>query len=94
MAEVARTALLLQISELPPSMSEPRRQKITEMRHLFCEAYLEHYTQIQSISREAIACWDLPVAAARLTEGIGNDEKAGLLEIINACFSMKRGVHK
>ncbi len=84
LADVARTALLLQISELPPSMSEPRRQKITEMRHLFSEAHLEHYTQIQSIARKAIARWDLPVAAARLTEGIGNDEKAGLLEIIKA----------
>ena len=84
LADVARTALLLQISELPPSMSEPRCQKITEMRHLFSEAYLEHYTQIQSIARKAIARWDHPVAAARLTEGIGNDEKAGLLEIIKA----------
>ena len=86
LVDVARTTLLLRFSELPPSMSKPHRQKITEMRHLFCEAYLEHYTQIQSISREAIARWDLPVAAARLTEGIGNGEKSEILEIINAAF--------
>ena len=86
LADVARTTLLLQISELPSSMDEPGRQKVAELRHLFCEAYLEHYRHIQSISREAIACWVLPVAAGRLSEGIGNSEKAELLEIINAAF--------
>lgn len=86
LADVARTTLLLQISELPSSMDEPRRQKIAELRHLFCEAYLEHYRHIQSISRDAIACWVPSVAAARLAEGIGNSEKAELLEIINAAF--------
>ena len=86
LADVARTVLLLQTSELPPSMEEPRRQKVAEIRHLFCEAYLEHYRHIQSVSREAIDRWDLPVAAARLSEGIGNGEKAEILEIINAAF--------
>ena len=86
LVDVARTILLLQTSELPPSMNESRRQKIAEIRHLFCEAYLEHYRHIQSISRKAIARWELPVAAARLSEGIGDSEKAELLEIINAAF--------
>ena len=85
--DVARTALMLRVGGLPPSMDELRRQKITEMRHLFYEAYLEHYTRIQSISRKAIARWKLPVAAARLSEGIGNDEKVELLEIIRASFT-------
>ena len=87
LADIARTTLLLGISESLPSISEARRQKITEMRHLFNEAYLEHYTQMQSISREAIARWILPVAAARLSEGIGNDEKTELLDIISAAFA-------
>ena len=84
--DVARTTLLLRVGDLPPSMNERRRQKIAEMRYLFCEAYLEHYTQMQSISREAIARWELPVAAARLSEGISNDEKSELLDIIDAAF--------
>ena len=67
-------------------MNEGRRQKIVEMRYLFYEAYLERYTQMQSISRKAIARWELPVAAARLSEGISNDEKSALLDIINAAF--------
>ena len=86
LVDVARTTLLLRFSELPPSMNERHRQKITEIRHLFCEAYLEHYTHIQSTSRKAIARWELSAAAARLSEGIGNGEKAELLEIINAAF--------
>lgn len=84
--DVARTALMLRVGGLPPSTDELRRQKITEMRHLFYEAYLEHYTRIQSISRKAITQWELPVAAARLSEGVDNDEKAELLEIIRASF--------
>ena len=86
LVDVARTTLMLRVGGLPPSTDELRRQKITEMRHLFYEAYLEHYTRIQSISREAIACWEPPVAAARLSEGIGNDEKVELLKIIRASF--------
>ena len=87
LADVARTTLLLQTSELPSSMDEPRRQKAAEMRHLFCKAYLEHYRHIQSVSHEAIARWNLPVAAARLSEGIGTDEKAEILEFISAAFA-------
>ena len=86
LVDAARTNLLLRDGDLPPSMNERRRQKIAERRYLFCEAYLEHYTQMQSISREAIARWELPVAAARLSEGISNDEKSALLDIINAAF--------
>ena len=82
--DVARTALMLRVGELPPSMNEERRQKITEMRHLFYEAYLEHYTQICSVSRKTIARWELPIAAARLSESIDNDEKTQLLELIKA----------
>lgn len=85
--DVARTALMLRVGELPPSMSESRRQKITEMRHLFYEAYLEHYTHIQSILHKAIARWEPSVAAARLSEGIDNNEKTELLEIIKASFA-------
>ena len=86
LVDVARTSLLLRVGDLPPSMNERRRQKVAEMRYLFYEAYLQHYTQIQSISHKAIARWELPVAAARLSEGISNDEKSALLDIINAAF--------
>ena len=86
LVDAARTSLLLRVGDLPPSMNERRRQKIAEMRYLFSEAYLEHYTQMQSTSRKAIARWELPVAAARLSEGISNDEKSELLDIINAAF--------
>ena len=86
LVDVARTTLLLRVGDLPPAMNERRRQKIAEMRYLLYEAYLGHYTQMQSVSRKAIARWELPVAAARLSEGISNDEKSELLDIINAAF--------
>lgn len=87
MADVARTTLLLRAGGLLPSTDELRRQKITELRYLFCEAYLEYYTQIYPVSRRMIARWDPAVAADRLTEGIDYDEKTELLEFIKASFS-------
>ena len=86
LVDAARTNLLLRDGDLPPSMNEQRRQKVAEMRYLFYEAYIERYTQMQSISREAIARWELAVAAARLSEGISNAEKSELLDIIKAAF--------
>ena len=86
LADVARTALLLRAGDLPHSMNERRRQRIAEMRYLFYEAYLEHYTQMQSTSGKAITRWELPVAVARLSEGISNGEKSEILDIINAAY--------
>ncbi len=86
LVDVARTTLILRVSPLPPSASERRRQKVAEVRHLFYEAYLEHCAQIRRISREAIARWELPVAAARLSDGISEHEKTELLRIIKASF--------
>ena len=86
LVDVARTTLLLRAGELPPSASELGREKSAEMRHLFYEAYLERYTEMQSISRETVARWELPVAAARLSEGISNSETAEFLKIIEAAL--------
>lgn len=86
LADVARTTILLRFSELPPHISEPHRQKITQMRHLFSQSYLERYTQIRPVSHEAVARWKVPTAAARLTEGISNHEKAMLMDIIRAAL--------
>lgn len=87
LADVARTTLLLRVGGLLPSTDKLRRQKITELRYLFYETYLEHYTQICSVSRRAIARWEPSVAAARLTEGIDDDEQTELLACIKASFS-------
>ncbi len=84
LVDVARTSLILRVGELPPSVNERRHQKVAEVRHLFYEAYLEHCTRIQSISREAIARWELPIAAARLSERADTHEKTELLKVIKA----------
>ena len=86
LVDAAHTTLLLRVGELPPSASELGGKKSAEMRHLFYKAYLERYTQIQSISRETVARCELPVAAARLSEAIGSGEKAEFLKIIEAAL--------
>ena len=89
--DVARTTSILRVGELPPTTNARHHQKLAEMRHLFYETYIEHYTQVQSISRKAVARWEAPVVAARLSDGIGNDEKAELLEILKALVSSNPG---
>jgi aminoglycoside phosphotransferase (APT) family kinase protein len=69
LADVARTALLLQLGDPPPGT---RMRWLLQLgRGLFRAAYLRRYFQLRSeLARDALAAWELPVAAARIAEGI------------------------
>ncbi len=73
LADVARTSLLLQIG-VPPGINVPIRLMIESIRSVFHQAYLMRYMQLRSVSREQIAAWRAPIAAARLDEGIREEE--------------------
>ncbi|HKP51695.1 MAG TPA: aminoglycoside phosphotransferase family protein [Chloroflexia bacterium] len=78
LADVARTSLLLATAHLhlPSSISSiAARLLITTLRNL----YLTHYLRATRTSRAQIEAWRLPVTAARLEEGIA-EEEAWLLE--------------
>lgn len=81
LADVARTCLLLRLGE--PLPGTPRRWLINWVRGLFHSIYLRSYLQLRPASREQIAVWQLPVAAARLAENIP-EEKIQLLALIEA----------
>jgi aminoglycoside phosphotransferase (APT) family kinase protein len=85
LADVARTSLLLRLGGIPAHVNENERQQLTQMRQLFCEAYLERYLQLRPASAEAISRWEAPVAAGRLAEGFDQDER--LLAVVRKALA-------
>lgn len=79
-ADIARTLLLLQQGD-PQQPFSIDKEQISSMRSLFVDIYLKLYTKIRPISLEKIELWRLPVAAARLSEGI-KEEESRLLSIV------------
>lgn len=79
-ADVVRTLLLLQQGE-PLQPFKLDAEQIQSMRNLFIDTYLRRYAQIRSISLRNIKSWRLPIAAARLSEGI-KEEESRLLSIV------------
>jgi len=79
LADVARTALLMQHAALPPHM--PGRWLIESGRALWFWLYLRRYCQLRSVSPGQVEAWLLPMAAARLSEGIP-EEEGRLLRLI------------
>jgi aminoglycoside phosphotransferase (APT) family kinase protein len=83
LADVARTALLLHVGELP----SPRlnRWLLASPRALTRRAYVRRYLQRRPAGAEELAAWRLPIAVARLGEGIV-EERGKLLRLIeSAC---------
>jgi uncharacterized protein (TIGR02172 family) len=81
LADVARTCLLLRLGGLPSNVA--RRGFILALRTSFHTAYLRRYFQLRPGSRELLAAWQVPVAAARLEEGIVEEEDR-LIELVRA----------
>jgi aminoglycoside phosphotransferase (APT) family kinase protein len=79
LADVARTSLLFQLANLPPHT--PGRGLIEVGRAIFHRLYLRRYFQLQSASRDELRAWQLPVAVARLSEGLAEEETRLLLMI-------------
>jgi aminoglycoside phosphotransferase (APT) family kinase protein len=73
LADVARTLLLLDAGYIyagPAATRAMRRAFIAALRGW----YLRCYRQLRPYNPATLAAWDLPVTAARLSEGIGPEE--------------------
>lgn len=81
LADVARTSLLMRMAALPPHI--PGRRLIELGRALWHRLYLGRYCRLRSVSPEQIQAWNLPVAVARLSDGIA-EEEGQLLALITA----------
>lgn len=73
LADVARTTLLLRMGSVYPK-SATQRWVFRRMLALLLRSYLRRYCQLRAVTFEQLAVWELPVAAARLCEGITVEE--------------------
>ncbi|MGV3487440.1 MAG: phosphotransferase family protein [Tuberibacillus sp.] len=89
LADVARTAIILKYAALPDSSPEQVKRSFQSLREDLYESYLNTYINLSGRRIEQINEWDLPVMAARLIEGVPQEEKLTLLgrvkELINQC---------
>lgn len=86
--DVARTSYLLSKSSLPPEASPAQRVFIRLFRKIFHWLYLRRYRQLRPFSKKELKDWYRLVAAARLQEGIA-EEEARLLAIAFPCRNKK-----
>ena len=76
-ADVCRTGIILNSSIVPPGITCAQRVLIKSFRKMLYKKYIANYCKITGVTIEEIDKWLLPVAAARLAEGI--DEEAEYL---------------
>lgn len=82
-ADVARTYLLIRYAK--PKHADPDVQnELRSAQEYFAETYLKFYLEGAGIRREAVEQWLLPLAAARLSEDIHNDERAAIRRLIQS----------
>ncbi|GAS81280.1 phosphotransferase family protein [Paenibacillus amylolyticus] len=80
--DVARSWVILMSGTLPDDTEPAIRMGFEMARESLVEYYVNHYIQISGISRETIESWMLPVAAARLDEGLPAQEAEQLLKFV------------
>ncbi len=81
-ADVARTLLMFRLAELPPGSPALTRLLALFGRKVMASAYLRAYRRKRAVEMAAVRRWEIPVAAARLADGIEEETGAlvGLLE--------------
>jgi aminoglycoside phosphotransferase (APT) family kinase protein len=75
-ADVARTNLMLRVGEPPPGTSAFLRVLARVGRGILLSGYKRAYRRVRTLDQELMARWELPVAAARLSEGIKEEVPA------------------
>jgi aminoglycoside phosphotransferase (APT) family kinase protein len=75
-ADVARTDLMVRIGEPPPGTSIVVRLLALFGRRILLSRYLSAYRQQRPLDKEVMARWKIPIAAARLAEGIEEEVPA------------------
>jgi Ser/Thr protein kinase RdoA (MazF antagonist) len=81
MADVARTRMMLRLGEAPPGTSFALRALALVGRNLLVALYLRSYRRVRPLDMRAVKRWEIPVAAARLSEGI-EEEVPRLLALL------------
>ena len=84
-ADVTRTLLMLRLGEPPPGTSLTLRVMTLVGRRLLIWLYLRSYRRVRSLDMRAVERWQVPVAAARLAEGI-QEETAAVMRLLERAW--------
>lgn len=79
--------MLMKFGTLPDGTPSSVVKVISWLRHRLVKQYLRAYTRRTGMSMTDIEPWVVPVAAARLYEGIPNEEKETLVKLIREKLS-------
>ncbi|WP_150272049.1 phosphotransferase family protein [Paenibacillus tepidiphilus] len=89
-ADVARTVLLLSMGAMPPGTPFIRKIITSFFRQRLTKLYIKEYLKLSGQSYAAVNAWILPVAAARLLEGVPLGEKEQLAREIRRRLRARR----
>jgi hypothetical protein len=80
--DAARTIMILRHAVLPAEFPESVVRGFAQARTVLLHTYEETYLERTGFSREELAIWELPMMAARLVEGVPEEEKRKLLAMV------------
>lgn len=88
-ADVARTSVIIKTTDLHEDKPLFVRWLLLGGRWMFLSIYLREYIKLAQIevSKDEIKAWEIPVAVARLHEGISEEEQEKLLKLIDKLLS-------
>jgi uncharacterized protein (TIGR02172 family) len=92
LADVARSSILLHAGKLPGNPF--RRLLIIMIRRRFYKTYLKRYGEIRPFPPHQLTAWELPIAAARLSEGLPVTENQRLLAIVQNHLSPQQKINR
>ncbi|AIQ15759.1 hypothetical protein H70357_02890 [Paenibacillus sp. FSL H7-0357] len=90
--DAARSVLLFSMGAMPPGASKLAEFVIGFMRQRLTKGYIREYLALSGQSYAAIDSWILPVAAARLVEGVPVEEKEQLVREIRKRLSKSSAI--
>jgi len=89
-ADVARTRMMLRLGEAPPGSPFVLRALALVGRNLLLSQYLRSYRRLRPLDMDAVKRWEIPIAAARLAEGIEEEVSRLLAFLERAAARLKQ----
>lgn len=81
-SDVARSCITFLTASPPPGAPAEVGEKIAALKSMLYREYLNRYLELSNMTLEELEPWVLPVAAARLSEGVPEVEKEQLLVMV------------
>ncbi|MFD5023108.1 phosphotransferase family protein [Paenibacillus sp. NPDC058367] len=79
-ADAARSVVMFSMGAMPPGASALSRMMIGFIRKKLTKGYIQEYLRLSGLTYEDVDHWILPIAAARLVEGLSPSEKELLVK--------------